>query len=363
MRRLTIFNLVLAVLAFGIHGTKASGRTTVAAGEGRVIPLDWLRRHDSVLTPEADRRPADQTFLTYPEWFLVHSPREQADYFEANTSTTFPFMTHVDQLWESYETVSKEIEGQFEYNDQYHTMIRVIATSTTVEYAAKAGYELILGRLTEAVSGEAGTDEDRFNHRFAKDYVDFLGEAPFYEFDFTSRLFDLWIQTPVLGANLLRKLERRYFLTSELLVKAAYGQLIKMGVGDDVVRNTVVVVDRLPEALADDPLIELMETLQDGTAVLRLPRYAPFNPTAVKLANAGVAFKEIAGNDSAILVTVLTDLAYDFQLVDCQVLFTQPITSKDDQKRIAFVTPVPTLGGVLKALSDQQITIEHVYDY
>ena len=84
---------------------------------------------------------------------------------------------------------------------------------------------------------------------------------------------------------------------------------------------------------------------------------------AVKLANAGVAFKEIAGNDSAILVTVLTDLAYDFQLVDCQVLFTQPITSKDDQKRIAFVTPVPKLGGVLKALSDHQITIEHVYDY
>ena len=34
-------------------------------------------------TPVEDRRPPDQTFLTYPEWFLVFSPAEYAAHTRA----------------------------------------------------------------------------------------------------------------------------------------------------------------------------------------------------------------------------------------------------------------------------------------
>jgi len=48
--------------------------TTIAAGEGKVVPKDWLIQNRNPLTPKEDQRPADQTFLTFPEWYLVFSP-------------------------------------------------------------------------------------------------------------------------------------------------------------------------------------------------------------------------------------------------------------------------------------------------
>ena len=36
-----------------------------------------------VVTPEEHRRGPEQTFLTLPEWFLVHSPAEYAAFIHA----------------------------------------------------------------------------------------------------------------------------------------------------------------------------------------------------------------------------------------------------------------------------------------
>src|SRR5690349_1696147 len=94
---LTMFSIVLAACIFFFKDRSAS---TITTGNGLVIPKEWLVINKDPRTPKADIRPADQTFLTYPEWFLVFSPEEQAKYFNHSTATTFPYISHVRQFWE-----------------------------------------------------------------------------------------------------------------------------------------------------------------------------------------------------------------------------------------------------------------------
>ncbi|QDT99248.1 hypothetical protein [Gimesia aquarii] len=366
MKRLTIFNLICLVLAAFIFLLKGDDQSTNLAGVGLVVNKAWLVENKNVQTPEPDKRPADQTFLTYPEWFLVFSPVEQADYYQSHTSTTFPIIKHIHQVWDGYEVVSDQIEEDFEYNDDYHTMIKVISISTTIEYGLKAWYEKIVGRVTDTHPHEALTEEDQFNGKFTRDYSNFLGAQPWYEFDFTSRLISLWTETSFFGPHLMRKAERRYFLTTELLCKIAYAKLIKMGTQsmyEKPVLTTVIVLDKSPEGIKGDSAIEEIGKTEGGDTIVRVPRYAEFTPAAVQLAKAGLSFKEIAGNNSAILLTVLTPQEYKFKDETVQVIFEQLITTKENQKRVAVVTTVPHLSALLVQLVDNNITIEHIYDY
>src|SRR4051812_21735954 len=126
MRRLYILSLCSLTLAIGIFFFKERNPATIAVGNGLVVPKEWLLPNQHPITPAKDLRAPDQTFLTYPEWFLVFSPEEQASYFKYRTATTFPFMSHVAQIWKSYKIVNDQIKGNFPTNIGYHFMIWVI---------------------------------------------------------------------------------------------------------------------------------------------------------------------------------------------------------------------------------------------
>jgi hypothetical protein len=113
----------------------------------------------------------------------------------------------------------------------------------------------------------------------------------------------------VFKIGLLRKWERRYILTSEYGVKAVYGWVIKKLTKmsyEDPLPVTAVWVDRLPGGGGPVPLeIAVLKRFPDGSALVTLPRYAAFKEHALALARQGATFREIAGNRSVILVTVL----------------------------------------------------------
>ncbi len=361
---LTIFFSVVAVVIFAGKNKQAvepEGESTL------VLDPAWLYQLQQSRIPEADRRPADQTFLTFPEWYLVFSPAEQAEYAQTATSTTFPLMTHVDQVWDSYAAISTQIAPYFEYNDDYHFMIQFIGVSTTVEYGAKAVYETLIGRMTNTAPGSPLTPEDQFNARYLQDYVDFLAQQPWYNFDYGEQLGKLWFDTDLFGGKVIRKLERRYFLTSELLVKMAYAKLVAMGASSmyqNVILSTAVIVDDFPEELTANKAFTVENIFDDGAVLARLPRYAAFRPAAIELATSGATFKEIAGNDSAILLTVLVDKADQLEnSTKATVLFEQDSQSALSQKRIGLVTTVPLLAAVLNELISTGVEIEHIYDY
>lgn len=344
MKRLYILTLCSICAASCIFFFKKRAPATIAAGSGLLIPVEWLSMNKSTLTPKADLRPADQTFLTFPEWFLVFSPDEQAQYFKGHTATAFPFMAHTTQIWNSYKIVNDQIKDNFPTNTGYHFMIWVIGSSATIEYSIKAWYETLIGRITDTHTPV--TSEDRFNADFTQSYVDFIRDRPWYEYDFKSRLSALWTNVPLTGSNYFRKIERRYILTSELLVKYVYGKLIGLG-------TKQVYEEALPTTAV----------IMDNGSLLHLPRYDKFMPAAMKLAKEGNNFKEIAGNNSAILLTVLVPSERMPEFENTVTLFYQPVVSNPVMTRMAIVTPVSHLSQLLLQFDKKDIQVEHIFDY
>jgi hypothetical protein len=353
---MTLFSVAIAAAVFFLSEEKPS---TIAESDGPVVPNEWLTKNKNPVTPEQYRRSADQTFLTFPEWFLVFSPEEQAAYFKNHTSTTFPFMSHTAQIWDSYRIVNKEIENRFEYNGGYHFMIWVIGCSATAEYSVKSLYEILVGRITD--TKVVMTAEDRFNAKFTQDYVDFIKVRPWYEFDFKSQLSDLWKSTPLFGKHLLRKLERRYILTSELMVKYAYGKIIGLGtasVYEEALPATEVLIKNLPE----NGFYKILKEFPQGK-LLSIQRYDGFKNAANELVFKGANFIEIAGNRTAILLTIIVPAENQINIDNTKIIFTQPVTSATERKRVALVVKVENLSSVLKELKRKNIFIEHIFDY
>jgi hypothetical protein len=319
---------------------------------------------DSPVPPD-QRRGVEQTFLTYPEWFLVHSPAEYASMVDARPAHEFPFMRHIGQLWTSYgEVIGEQRRQHYPANFGYHVMIGVIATSTTAEYAVRWGYENTVGRISWATASGL-TPEDRYGAVAAQDYVDFIRKEPWYRFDFGKRLSGLWTEVPASGPNMIRKWERRFALTAEYAVKGVYGKLIALATGaayDPALPTTEVVADRAPSELPEGGDIKLLRRLDDGRALLELPRYEAFKDAAGRLAGQGVRLVDIAGNDSVILVTVQVERSRQFG-DGARVLFEQPIITLPDRKRVGLVLPVAGLSDFLRTAKANGIAVEHVYDY
>ncbi len=317
---------------------------------------------DSPIAPD-QRRGAEQTLLTYPEWFLVHSPAEYARYVADHPAHGFPFLEHIRQLWSSYASVTREqMREDAPANLGYHTMILVIGTSTTVEYALRSAYENTVGRVAWATASDL-TAEDRYGARVAQDYVDFIRRQPWYLFDFGARLRGLWADVPLGGTGVVRKWERRYALTTEYAVKAAYAWLIERATRaayDPALLTTQVVVDRVPATLPTG--VRVVQPLADGRAIVEMPRYFDFRIAAGALAAEGVRFVDIAGNTSRILVTVWARERVALP-PGADVLFDQPIVTVPGTRRIAVLLPVDALAAFLNDAPRRRIEIEHIYDY
>ena len=332
---------------------------------GLVLLCGFHADASPAVAPEEHRRGEDQTYLTYPEWFLVFSPAEYARFLADSPASEFPFFGHIGQFWDAYGAMTAAMEDRYPFNFGYHVMVMVIGTSTTVEYALKAGYEAVFGRWFE---GER-TPEDEFAAEIAQDYVDFILQIPWYEYDFFGALGRLWSEVPLTGPNMARKWERRFALTTEYLVKGGYAILIGAGTAagyEGPIPLTVVVLDRLPSLAGqpgEPPLeVELMERLDDGRVLVTLPRYDAFKDNASALARAGAEFQEIAGNTGPIITSVVTDEELDLALPH-QVLLEQQIITEPPTRRYVVETEVGDLAELLRTVHHQGLLLEHVYDF
>ena len=315
------------------------------------------------LTPAEHRRTADQTFLTFPEWFLVFSPAEYADFVASRAPSEFPFNAHIGELWQGYEHAIVATK-RMPFNTGYHVMIIVIGISTTVEYALRSAYEMLFGRLAEVGDSPPATAEDAYGARVAQAYVDFIRVRPWYEFDYTGALRGLWRDVPWVGAHRLRKIERRYALTTEYGIKAAYAKLIGWGTRatyDVAAPTTAVVVRNTPVDMKD---VSWLREIAPDRALALLPRYQPFTDVSRRLATAGAEFDEIAGNraDALILVTVLAPQEWA-PPPGATALFRQPVSTRPDISRHALTTRVGDLSSSLRTLDASKVTVEHVFDY
>jgi hypothetical protein len=315
------------------------------------------------ITPEAYRRAPEQTFLTFPEWYLVHSPAEYAAYLQdAPHPSRFPLFHHIAQFWQGYAAVTGETRDH-PFNGGYHLMVSVIGTSTTVEYGLKGLYERTVGRLAEATrSGDHLTPEEKLAARAAQDYVDFIRVDPWYLFDFKTRLVQLW-QLPLGGPDTIRRMERRFLLTSEYLVKEGYARLIKLAtrsIYDAPKPVTAIVLDKAGQADAAHPEFKVVADAGAGQ-LATIPRYEAFTTYSRWLAAQGFNFREIAGNRGDIVVSLRVPL--DFKpATGTRLLFSQPILTRANEQRVVLAMPVAALADQVRRETGT-VRLEHIYDF
>jgi hypothetical protein len=322
----------------------------------------WVARSQ---TPSEYRRSVEFTYLTVPEWYLVWSPDEYADFLADRPPSEFPYLGHLKQFWQSYAAVYDATKEDYPLNTDYHMMIVVIGTSTTVEYGVKWVYENIVGRLAEASRLGGMTEEDRLAATVARDYVDFIVTEPWYKFDFVTPLKRVWLDTGLWGPDLIRKWERKYFLTSEYAAKAVYGWLIKKAsesAYEEEKPVSAVVLDRFPhDARGALPEVKVLTESADGSVLALVPRYQAFTRHARVVSKSGANFREITGNRGPIVISAVVPAEYD--TTGFAVLLKQPILTRPGLQRIIFTVPVPELGATLRRRDKPPFCLEHIYDY
>jgi hypothetical protein len=311
-------------------------------------------------------RPEDDTYLSYPEWYIVWSYQEKADFQEKHLPSGFPYFGAARQYWNSYCCISRLIRGKYAFNGGEQLMLVIIGTSFSVEYILKGIYEKTIGRLSEWSSGGESVEEDQYAYRVAREYADFVHIRPFYEFRFARQVKGLWSGTPLWGAHLARKWERKAFLTVDYTFEAFYCWLIQIAThltyGEEPA-DTYAWIDNTNETLLHQlPRVKIVKQVGPQQFIVDLPRYQEFTSVAAEFADRDIHFVEIAGN-SRITISVLAPQSWQYDRAEAQQLFSTPMLTRPELKRAVLGCDVSSLSAVVKTLRSEGVGIEHVYDY
>ena len=317
------------------------------------------------------RRDEGQTFLTHPEWYIVYSSEEYADWMKDRLPTDFPYLESIGQYWVNYGEALRATRHEYPFNAGYHAMLGVIGTSYSAELAIKALYENTIGRFTGWTAGHELTAEDRFAHDVAADYGRFIHVDPWYAYGFGARLRELWTEVPLWGPHPLRKWERRFFLTAEYGFKAAYAGLIGVGTHaayePQAERMQMVVAGWADSLARRDTTVRVEARLDSAHALVSTPRYDGFRDAVLALARTGATatITEVAGNDDILLTGVApADWRWRGEPAAARVTYALPLPSDPARKRVVMRVPVRDLLPTLAALgAEGRVGVDHVYDY
>ncbi|MFY9584800.1 MAG: hypothetical protein WAR21_09955 [Candidatus Acidiferrales bacterium] len=313
-----------------------------------------------------NRRPEEDTYFTYPEWYIVYSYQERADFLERNLPSGFPHFGSIAQYWRGYCFVCGLTHSRHEFNAGDHVMLLVIGSSFSVEYAIRGAYEGSVGKLSEWSSSHQAVEEDAYAYRVARDYADFVNIRPFYEFSFARRLQGLWKETSLWGPHPARKWERKAILSLDYGLEAVYAWVLEKGshaVYGVEPSDTYAWIENAPDSVwQENPRIRKVKEVGARSYIAVFPRYQEFTQLAVKLARQDVHFVEVAGNNE-ILVTAITPQDWKYDLKEADFLFATDMLTQPNMKRIAAECPVSSLHLVLNGLGGRGFKVEHVYDY
>lgn len=313
-----------------------------------------------ILAPE-HRRAETNTYMTYPEWLIVHVYEDYAAVAKSQGESAFPYFSSIGRYWSNLCVMTQHASARGDITGDSKAMLYTIGVSFAVEMALKGAYERTIGWLTEAISGGEPTAEDQFARAIADDYAVFLVQTPWYSYPFGQKLRAFWAEVPWSGENLARKLERRMSFSLEFGVKALYaraiGALAGMAPAPLRIRSVVRGWDPAGQPEAG---VQAIETLADGLQVIETPRYRDFTHILRRLSQRGVDVVEIAGNDD-IFITVLVPA--DGPKLDGQSLITAPVAARPDWHRQGLLVKVADLAPLARRLDAIRGELEHVYDY
>lgn len=321
-----------------------------------VLYVETACRGDAVensykpILPPEHHRAESRTFLTYPEWHIVHAYDDYAKVISDGDPHEFGYTRAVTQFWSSLCALSEKSAAHGGFDRETKQMVYVIGVSFTAELGLKALYEETLGRIATWIRGEERSPLDDLSAKQAAAYAKFLQQVPWYKWDFNA---DIAALTAAAGES-FRDRERQFTLGLEYGAKASYAQVIAdavANVGADELTLRMVVTGPVPELEG----VRVISTSQRGS-VIETPRYRELTGLMVQMAEQGVEFIEIAGNDDIMLTVLSPEKVFD------GALFSFQRQGYDDMRHLV-QSKMSDLADLLRALSSGPAQLEHVHDY
>lgn len=323
----------------------------------RTVPNSFQSR-----LPKEFQREEVNSYLTYPEWSIVHAYQDLAAVTRRSSESDFDYWSHITGYWTSLCHIAGYSSARGRVSGEYRSTLHIIGVSFSAEMAVKGLWEQTIGQATAWIRGDAKTPEDLFALNVADEYAAFLHQTPWYEYPFATRLSEFWSTTPFGRSSWVRAIERRIALTLEYGVKSIYAQAIGAlaAAAPAELRIRSVVEGGDPEKIDG---VQVVAVLDGGNAtVIETPRYAAFTKIMRSFASAGISFSEIAGNDDIMLSVLVPDngkIAFE----GATALFSVPAEFRVGRRRVMLSVPVKSLTATIRAIDAANAELEHVYDY
>jgi hypothetical protein len=311
------------------------------------------------------RRKQDNTFFTFPEWYIVYSFEDFGRFLDRSSESHFNYLSHIFGFWQSFCTINRAVPATGESLADVKTMIYVIGISYSAEYAIKGLYENTVGRVFEWIRGEQRTPQDEYARAHMQDYAAFLYTIPWYKYPFREKLDGLMAITAPTPST-LRTWERDFALGAEYFVKIGYASLIQKALdasNDNEPRDIMFAVATLPpEVLAKEPRIKPIRALTPQWQLVQTPRYKAFTEILQSLLDQGFGVAEIAGNHD-ILITVIAPDAAKLDILGTTELFSLGLDARPGFRRAGLKARIDRLVDINRDLKARGASIEHFYDY
>lgn len=326
------------------------------------ITGEHIEEHSEATT--TDPRGVERTYASFPEWYIVYSAQEYANFVSSGKRPSqFPYFKETQQYWNSVKYIEQTL-GDRKIDPNTKTVLNFIGASFTFESMVIGVYEKTIGRLTEASNFFRKSEADNYTNEISKEYADFLLHTPWYDFPYFSKLPGLW--SGLARDISLRGIERRIIFTLGYTLKGVYGKVIatashsSLGVAE---LETTFTTDNISEeTLKKVENIKILEVYEDGHIRASAPRYRAFRKVVEGIVFAGGIFLDIEGNQEIMLTMITsTDNECLHDLED--VAFSMPILTQPSISRFALKSSVQELHLVVQDLASCKLTIEHIYDY
>ena len=302
------------------------------------------------------------SYLTYPEWYIVHVYRDLAAVTRQSSESSFDYLSSIFGFWGSLCANTQVAESHGPASFGQRATDYVIGVSFSLEMAVIGGWERTIGALSLWARGPARTPEDAFALKIADDFAAFLDQTPWYDYPFFPTLQKFWRETPFGEMSLVRSIERRVALTLEYGGKALYAVPIGAMAGAVPAETSIgSVIKGLDDSdIAADPRIRKIRAFGDGAVLIETPRYQVLTDILVTLAHRGRQVLEIAGSRH-ILVTIIGPESWSAPQGG-RLLFALPIQSAPGQRRFGLDVGVTQLADFIVATENTGAKFEHVYD-
>jgi FAD/FMN-containing dehydrogenase len=312
------------------------------------------------------QREEGAALFTHPEWDLVYTSDAYSRWLAAGKKPSgFPYISSVGTFWRSYRGTWQDGQRRYPFPIGSHVLLGFIGVSTAIEYGLKEVYECTFGRLSELAMPPGGTDEDRYAAKVAADYVDLIERVGWYEFDFRGALERLWTTVPKSGPGQFRKWERRFALSAEYGIKAAYaaftGFLTHLGYTPDEMERGILAVGWQGP---DREGLKVAARLDRGYTLLTAPRYNPYREALVALSDrvGEVRLVELSGCEVAAFSGTAPRGWVAPPRTTAVVAYAVP--TDPTRVRVLLRAPVRDLLEALDRLRKEgAFRIEHIYDY